>query len=112
MFRNKPSSSNKEKLQIVKKRKNSTKKMNTDGGIFNIEKGQKIRDISSSASSRTETRHEKQPHRMYSAGDNGSSMLEAYKEEKVSWIGFARGVVATDCIFVYGFDLPERWKQG
>lgn len=81
--------------------------MNADGGIFNIEKGQKIRDIGSSITSRTESRHEKQ-HRMFSAGDNESSMLEAYKEEKVSSIKVG---IAFDCIFVYGSNLLERWQQ-
>lgn len=86
--------------------------MNADGGIFNVEKGQKIRDIGSSTSSRAESRHERQPNRIYSAGDNGASMLEAYKEEKVGLVEGACCVGSFDCIFVFGFNFLERWQQG
>lgn len=112
MFRNKPTSRNKEKLLVVKKRIHSTTKMNADGGIFNNEKGQKIRDIGSSTSSRAESRHESQPNRLFSAGDNGASMLEAYKEEKVSLVEGARCAFPFDYIFVSDFNFVERWQQG
>lgn len=100
MFHNKPTARNKEKQPVVKKRVQSTKKMNRESGIFTTDKTTKSRTnspaINSASSTARETpRHEKKPDT--SAGDNGATMLQTMQGKKVSLIvGWFS--VAIDCI--------------
>lgn len=99
MFANKPSAKTKAKQSGGQIRGQNTKKLSSDGGIFNMEKNQRIRNRDSSTlSSRTESRHEKVPDRVFSAGDNGSSMLEKFKENKVGLIDALLVIVVVSVI--------------
>lgn len=87
MFRNKPTERNKEKQPVVKKRVPIKKNMNRESGIFTSDKATKSRHTdSTSASARETPRREKNPDKIYSAGDNGASMLATLQGNNVSLI--------------------------
>lgn len=111
MFRNKPTAKNKGKIPVFIRRGVSPKKMFTaSSGIFNLEKVQKTRATGTATPARVESQHAKVSDRVFSAGDNGLSMLEAYSEEKVSLNKVALDADAFDYNLFRGFHTFRKIK--